>query len=152
MAGNGAAVLALASIVGNTHHPDAALTALTVPLATFALGMGAGLTATQVMTSAFEDAGEMADEDRRASEIGAALIREMISDIENASRLTRDYTSRLKSNQNRYINVQRSLDKMTRSLQFANNMNLASVICVVLGMFSLIAGHALGLVILQPPG
>lgn len=174
---NGAAVLALAGIVGNVDDPDAALRALTTPLICFGAGLTAGILATTAQANALEAlaskvirAQNLAERQRIASEALERLEAQLAQLRQNTAELRSNLVQpddhaavdRESARLGTRIDAARQESEVVRSELLAASHDVAPdptwsrvaqtaaiVLCAV-GFGWLLIGHASGLVVLQP--
>lgn len=161
---NGAAMIAMAGIVGGAPSPDAALGGLTWPTAIFGIGLGLGALAVQASgSSQLTDA-----RDRKAQKRYSRIAREMNFFGDNAplKRLIFKGEEAHAEPQEPYdMERVRQVSESLRRIEpgdkdfhaarrwraTAKLSGIGSLVAFAIGLSTLLIGHALGVVRLEPP-
>ncbi len=160
---NGAAVIALAGIVGNVPSPDTALSALTWPLASFSFGAALGLGSTHLMADVYEVIGS----GRPQLNANQAAMRELLDEAlalvegikpgitpEDARERTAKaeaFPARAKAIHERTLALGRRIGGLHLRHRAAAILNAASIVAAAGGMSILLFGHAMGRLRLEHP-
>lgn len=163
IAANAAAILALTGIIGNVDRPDDALSALSSPLSIFGLGVLAGLAASHAQIDALRASSSAS----RSIADGMARMRPLLELAKNfgqrlASATNDDERAQLDRDREgarqKIQHLRAELEKAEAKLRRWDRANVASQILswgsVALcagGMATLIIGHRVGSIVLQPP-
>jgi hypothetical protein len=156
---NGAAVVALAGIVGNVPSPDTALTALSWPLGLFSLGAGLGLASIYLLADVYGVLGSA----RLTMEANRAAMLEI---VDESAALTKGVTP--ENSQERIAKAAKlpakakpiedstlALGRRVRGLKLRTRaaaiLNGASIVAAACGMGILLIGHAMGRLRLEHP-
>jgi hypothetical protein len=155
--GNGAAILALAGIVGNVPNPDVALMGLTWPLAIFSLGLAAGVLGVFLKVEVLEQLSELP---RRLRRIRARTLSVMAETerlvekltLENADDVVGDVgklPSLLEPDQKQLKDIARRTKQLTWILHIATVGNAVAISTIALGFMVLLVGHSMGCIRLE---
>jgi hypothetical protein len=143
---NGAAVLALAGVVGNVPHPDRALSALTPSLGMFGLGLLLGCASLNISAEVHGQLRRMVRNAERASELASGLhaAAQEGDDTRRAA-----LVAQLPDGEATLGDMRKALGAVSRLQNWPGRLNAASLFCCALGFATLLIGHAAGLVRLE---
>jgi mannose/fructose/N-acetylgalactosamine-specific phosphotransferase system component IIC len=142
---NGAAVLALASIVAGASDQDAALTGLTIPLAIFGAGLCTAVFSLQLSFLSFSKKSFIADTMKEIHDIAGPLIaRFNAAPINEKVQMAPEMLALKPKVETAQPKLVKAMITYKLSGWLSTTLGFTSILLCVLGFTTLLVGHSLG--------